>query len=206
MIQRGVLVVVSGFSGAGKGTVIKRVVSENDKLSLSISMTTRSPREGETNGREYFFVTKDEFEDAIKKGELLEYAQYVGNYYGTPKKYVEDKLDSGNDVILEIETQGALQIKERFPDAVLVFITPPSAKTLKDRLISRGTETMEVIDNRIKRAAEEAKIIDKYDFILVNDDLDKAIEELKALIDASRHAPACNDVFIKDLIEEFKTV
>ena len=138
MGKQGILTVVSGFSGAGKGTLMKALL-EKYEYGLSISATTRAPREGEQNGREYFFLTKEQFEDMISKNELIEYAQYVGNYYGTPKKYVQQQLDAGKNVILEIEIQGALNVKKMFPNALLIFVTPPSAAELKSRLVGRGT-------------------------------------------------------------------
>ena len=153
MNEKGILIVVSGFSGSGKGTLMKELMTRYpDTYALSISATTRSPREGEVDGREYFFVSKDEFEKMIAKGELIEYAKYVENYYGTPRDYVEKKLDEGKDVILEIEIQGALNVKKMFPDTLLLFVTPPSAEELKKRLVGRGTETMDVIESRMDRA------------------------------------------------------
>ena len=158
MNEKGILIVVSGFSGSGKGTLMKELMTRYpDTYALSISATTRSPREGEVDGREYFFVSKDEFEKMIAKGELIEYAKYVENYYGTPRDYVEKKLDEGKDVILEIEIQGALNVKKMFPDTLLLFVTPPSAEELKKRLVGRGTETMDVIESRMDRACEEAE-------------------------------------------------
>ena len=158
MNKKGILIVVSGFSGSGKGTLMKELLSRYpDTYALSISATTRSPREGEEHGREYFFISKDEFEKMIAKEELIEYARYVENYYGTPREYVEQKLDEGKDVILEIEIQGALKVKKAFPDTLLLFVTPPSATELKERLVGRGTETMDVIKSRLDRACEEAE-------------------------------------------------
>ena len=151
MSDQGILVVVSGFSGAGKGTLIKAMVEKYHNYALSISATTRKPREGEEEGREYFFVTRDHFETMIKEEQLIEYAQYVNNYYGTPRQYVFQQMADGKDVILEIEIQGALKIKERFPDALLLFVMPPSADELKRRLVGRGPETMEVIDQRRRK-------------------------------------------------------
>ena len=206
MLQRGVLIVISGFAGAGKGTIVKMIREANPNLALSISMTTRNMRPGEENGREYFFVTKEEFEEAIRNDELIEYANYVGNYYGTPRKYVEKMLSEGKDVILEIEAQGALQIKEKFKDAMLVFITPPSAEVLKQRLVNRGTETEDVIERRMKRSAEEACIISEYDFLLVNDDREKCAEEMLHLIDTLHHTPACNEVFIEQLKKDLEAM
>ena len=152
-MSRGVLVVVSGFSGAGKGTVMKRLLEKYDNYALSISVTTRKPRPGEEDGREYFFRTKEEFEKFIEEDALIEYAQYVDNYYGTPRFYVEEQLAAGKDVILEIEIQGAMKVKEKNPEAVLVFVTPPTVEELKRRLTERGTETPEVIAERLARAS-----------------------------------------------------
>lgn len=152
MSKRGCLVIISGFSGAGKGTVVRELTSRYDNYALSISATTRAPRKGEENGREYFFKTREEFEELIKQDALYEYAQYVSNYYGTPKAYVQQQLDAGKDVILEIEVQGALNVKAKNPEALLLFVTPPSAQELKRRLIGRGTETLEVINERMARA------------------------------------------------------
>ena len=148
--KKGILIVVSGFSGAGKGTLMKKLMQDYDNYALSISATTRQPRVGEEDGREYFFRTKEEFEKMIARDELIEYARYVENYYGTPKQYVMEQLEAGKDVILEIEIQGALKVKEKYPDTLLMFVTPPSAQVLKDRLVGRGTETAEVIDSRMK--------------------------------------------------------
>ena len=152
MNTHGILIVVSGFSGSGKGTIMKELLKRYDNYALSISATTRAPREGETDGREYFFKTREEFEKMIAKEELIEYAEYVNNYYGTPRAYVEEQLTAGKDVILEIEIQGALKVKKKFPDTLLLFVTPPSAEELRKRLIGRGTETMEVIEQRMQRA------------------------------------------------------
>ena len=166
-MKKGVLVVVSGFSGAGKGTVTRRLVEDNDGYALSISATSRQKREGEEEGVHYFFKTKEEFEKLIACDELIEHAQYVGNYYGTPKKYVEECLNKGMNVILEIEVVGALQVKKKYPDAMTVFMTTKDAATLKKRLVGRGTETPEKIEQRLKRAVEEAEYISSYDFILL---------------------------------------
>ena len=155
MDNQGVLAVISGFSGAGKGTLMKELMKRYEETyALSVSATTRNPREGEVDGREYFFKTTEEFEKMIAKEELIEYARYVENYYGTPRTYVEQQLEAGKDVILEIEIQGALKVKERFPDTLLLFVTPPSAKELRRRLVGRGTETMEVIESRLARAVD----------------------------------------------------
>ena len=181
--SRGILVVLSGFSGAGKGTVVKEVMKKySGQYALSISATTRAPREGETDGIEYFFKTREEFEAMIAKDELVEYAQYVNNYYGTPKAYVEQQLAAGKDVILEIEIQGALKVKEKFPETLLVFLTPPDAEELKRRLVGRGTETMEVIESRLSRAVEEAQGIENYDYFLINDKLEACVEQFHAIV------------------------
>ena len=179
---QGSLVVVSGFAGTGKGTVMKELLSRYDSYALSISATTRNPRPGEVDGREYFFKTKEEFEQMISEGAFVEYACYVGNYYGTPKQYVEEQLLAGKDVILEIEIQGALKIKEQFPEALLLFIAPPSAEVLKQRLTDRGTETQEVIDMRLARAVEESQGMENYDYLAVNDDLDECVETVHHMI------------------------
>jgi len=186
--QKGVLIVVSGFSGAGKGTLMKELMKNYDNYALSISMTTRGPRPGEEHGREYFFVTKEEFENHIKEDALVEYAQYVGNYYGTPKAYVEEQLNAGKDVILEIEIQGALKIKERFPEALLLFVMPPSAEELRKRLIGRGTEDIDVIEKRLQRANEEAEGIENYEYVIVNDVLDECVKQMHQIIQSAKYA------------------
>lgn len=182
MSRKGLLVVISGFSGAGKGTLMKKLTTEYDNYALSISATTRAPRVGEVDGREYFFKTKEEFEKMIECNELIEYAKYVDNYYGTPKDYVLSNLEAGKDVLLEIEIQGALLVKEQFPEAKLVFITPPSAFELKSRLINRNTEDMDTIMKRLNRASEEALGVENYDYIIVNDDLTKCVDDFHNLI------------------------
>ena len=162
-MSKGILVVVSGFSGAGKGTVMKRLLEKYKDYALSVSATTRNPREGEVDGREYFFRTKEEFEKLIEEDALIEYAQYVGNYYGTPRSYVEEQLSQGKNVILEIEIQGAMKVKEKIPEALLVFVTPPTVEELKNRLVGSGTETEDDIADRLARAAEEAEGMGEYD-------------------------------------------
>lgn len=204
MKHRGILIVVSGFSGAGKGTLMKRLLEEYDTYALSVSMTTRLPRPGEEDGREYFFVTKEAFEDKIAAGGLIEYAQYCGNYYGTPKAYVESQLEQGRDVILEIEIQGALKVKEQFPQALLLFVTPPSAQELRRRLIGRGTETEEVIDARLSRAGEEAEGIEQYDYLVINDELDACVKQMHTLIQGAHQAPVRNAEFIENIRTQLK--
>lgn len=197
--MRGVLVIVSGFSGAGKGTVMKRLLEKYDSYRLSISATTRMPRDGEKDGREYFFKTVDQFEEMIENGQLIEYARYVGNYYGTPKEYVEKQLNEGRNVILEIELQGALQVKEKIPETVLVFLTPPCADELENRLRGRGTEDDETIKARLKRAVEESDYMKKYDYILINDDLEKCVDDLNGIIKSERWKTDRNDGLIAEL-------
>ena len=206
MKRKGILIVVSGFSGAGKGTLMKKLMEDYDNYALSISMTTRNPRPGEEDGREYFFVTKEQFEEKIGQDGLIEYANYCGNYYGTPRAYVEQQLEAGKDVILEIEIQGALKIREKFPTALLLFVMPPSAKELRRRLIGRGTETQEVIDQRMHRAMEEAQGIEQYDYIVINDQLEECVKELHAIIGAAHNTPFRNEEFINNMREELKTV
>ena len=205
MKTQGILIVVSGFSGAGKGTLMKALMNRySERYALSVSATTRSPREGEKNGVEYFFRTKEEFEKMIAKDELIEYAKYVDNYYGTPKAYVEEQLSAGKDVILEIEIQGALKIKEKFPDTLLLFVTPPDADTLKERLIGRGTETMEVIESRMQRAAEEAEGMQEYDYLVINDDLDTCVKEMHNIIEGEHNRSFRNGDFMCQIKEELK--
>ena len=202
MNHQGILVVVSGFSGAGKGTLMKELLKRYDNYALSISATTRAPREGETDGKEYFFVTKEQFEKMRDEQKLVEYAQYVNNYYGTPKEYVEQKMAEGKDVILEIEIQGALKVKKRFPDALLLFVTPPSAEELRRRLVGRGTETLEVINARLARAAEEASGMEAYDYLLINDDLDRCVEEMHQLIQLQHRKTSYHLDFLSKMRED----
>jgi len=204
MNKKGILIVVSGFSGAGKGTIMKALLNKYDNYALSISATTRNPRDGEMNGREYFFKTTEEFEKMIAKDELIEYAKYVNNYYGTPKAYVEEQLANGKDVILEIEIQGALKVKEKFPETLLLFVTPPSAEILKARLIGRGTETMEVIEQRMARACEEAEGMDKYDYYVVNDILEECVDNVHNIIQAEHSRSYRNVNFAEHIKRDLK--
>lgn len=206
MKERGILTVISGFSGAGKGTLVRRLMDTYDNYSLSISMTTRSPREGEVDGVHYFFIDRAQFEKNISDGKMLEYAEYVGNYYGTPREYVEEQLAAGKDVILEIEYMGAMQIKKMMPEALLLFVTPPSAAELERRLVGRGTETAEVIAKRMKRAIEEADIVDKYEYILLNDDLDTCVRETHEIIQNVKYSVARNADFIKEIQTELSQI
>ena len=184
MQNKGSLIVISGFSGAGKGTLVKKLLSDYDRFSLSISMTTRAPREGEENGREYFFVTKEEFEANIEKDGFLEHACYVGNYYGTPRAYVEQEIAKGRDVILEIEVQGAMQIRKLCPEAKFIFIAPPSLEAIRTRLAHRGTEDAETIEKRIKQAETELNFKNQYDYCIVNDILEEAVSDFQSVVRA----------------------
>lgn len=200
-MEKGKLVVVSGFSGAGKGTVMKALTSKYKDYALSVSATSRNPRPGEENGREYFFKTREEFEAMIKEGELVEYAQYVGNYYGTPKAYVEKQRSLGRNVLLEIEIQGALKIKEKFPEAVLIFLTTKDAPTLIQRLTDRGTEDTAAIHKRMARAAQEAEGVEAYDYIVVNDVLEDCVETIDKIIKTG-HNDNCGNILIIENIKE----
>jgi guanylate kinase len=204
MGDRGVLTVISGFAGTGKGTVVKGLMEKYDNYALSVSMTTRSPRPGEENGKSYFFVSREEFEKTIAEDGLIEYAEYVGNYYGTPKAYVEEKMKAGFNVILEIEIQGARNIKKIYPDAVLIFIMPPGADELEDRLRGRGTETEDVIKKRMDRAALESDGIEDYDYIAVNDEIDKCVSDVHTIIEAAKMRPRMNEEFINKVREGLK--
>ena len=204
MNEKGVLAVVSGFSGAGKGTVVKKLLNTYDNYSLSISATTRSPRTGETDGKEYFFKTVDEFKKMIDNDELIEYAQYVGNYYGTPKEYVKTQLDSGRNVILEIEIQGALNIKKMFPEAILIFITPPSAKELQKRLRGRGTEDDATINARLARPVVEADEAINYDCVVINDTVDKCVETINSIVNGEKYNSSDNLELIKQIKNDLK--
>ena len=201
-MSKGVLTVVSGFSGAGKGTVMKRLIQKYDDYALSISVTTRNPREGERDGIEYFFKTKEEVETMIENDEFLEYARYVDNYYGTPRFYVEEMLAKGKNVILEIEIQGAMQIKAKNPEAVLGFVTPPSFEELRNRLVGRGTETADVIESRLRRASEEAEGMPSYDYILVNDQVEDCVDRLHQIILSERARAQRNEEFINTIQQE----
>ena len=203
-MNKGILVVVSGFSGAGKGTVMKRLMEKYDGYALSVSATTRKPRPGEEDGREYFFRTRDEFEKLIEEDALLEYAQYVENYYGTPRSYVEEQLQAGRNVILEIEIQGAMKIKEKIPEALLVFVTPPTVEELERRLTGRGTETAQVIADRLARAGEEAEGMEQYDYILVNDTVEECVDHLHQIIVSEHSRVSRNAEFIADIQKQTK--
>ena len=205
MKRKGILTVVSGFSGAGKGTVMKALMAEyKDTYALSVSATTRNPRPGEVDGVDYFFRTKEEFEQMIADNALIEHACYVGNYYGTPKAYVDEQLETGKDVILEIEIQGALDVKKRFPDTILIFVTPPDADELKNRLVNRGTEDMATINARLSRASQEAEFMNQYDYIVVNDTVPACVENIHSIIENEHDCASRNINFINKIREELK--
>ena len=202
--MKGILTVVSGFAGAGKGTIMNTLIRDYPGYALSVSATSRRPREGEKEGVNYFFKTREEFEEMIKNDEFLEHAEYVGNYYGTPRAFVEKKLNEGLNVLLEIEIQGAMQIKKAFPDSLLVFIMPPSAAILKERLTNRGTESPEVIDKRMHRAVAESEGIENYDFIVINDEVDKCTETLHNIILSAAYQPVRQKEFIEQVRHDLK--
>ena len=184
-MEKGVLLIISGPSGSGKGTIVERLVDDLG-YRVSISATTRNPRPNEENGVHYFFKTKEEFEKMIEAGELLEHACFCDNYYGTPKEYVERQLGEGNNIILEIEVQGALQVKKKYNDAVLIFTMPPTVAELRRRLVNRGTEDMETIDKRIKRAEEELEYLPQYDYIVINDTVEQAVRDVDCIVRAEK--------------------
>lgn len=187
MKKKGLLIVLSGPSGVGKGTVRAAIFEKgNQSFVYSVSATTRQPRQGEVDGRDYFFKTREEFEEMIQQDQLLEYAEYVHNYYGTPIEYVQKTLDEGKDVFLEIEVQGALKVKERMPEGVFIFLTPPDLAELESRITSRGTDTSEVIAKRMQKAKEEIALMKHYDYAVVNDEISHAVESIEAII-ATEH-------------------
>ena len=205
-MPRGLLVIVSGFSGSGKGTIVSRLLEDHAQYAVSVSATTRAPRTGEEEGVHYFFKTREEFEDMIRKDAFLEHACYVENYYGTPAGPVEAMLESGRDVILEIEYQGAMQVREKRPDVLTVFITPPSTEELVRRLRGRGTEDDEVIRGRLARAAEESVHMVEYDYILVNDDLETCKEQLHSLITLQHSRAALQDALVSSMREGLRAL
>ena len=202
----GILAIVSGFSGAGKGTLMHELLSRYEGYSLSVSATTRKPREGEMDGRDYFFIGREEFERMISEHAFIEYARYVDNYYGTPKKYVEDQLAAGKDVILELEVQGAMIVKQQYPDAITVFVTPPNAAELKRRLEGRKTEAADVIAGRLKRAGEESELMAMYDYLLVNDDLQESTKKLHDIITNAHARMNANGEFVSRIQRELRAM
>ncbi len=203
MTKRGLLIVLSGPSGVGKGTVRAAIFSKGEqKFVYSISATTRLPRTGETDGIDYFFKTREEFERMIQNKQLLEYAEYVGNYYGTPLEYVENTLASGKDVFLEIDVQGAIQVRELMPDGVFIFLTPPDLNELESRIVNRGTDSDEVIAKRMKTAREELELMKYYDYSVVNDTVDNAVQKIEAIIQ-TEHLRIVRNL---DTIEELEEI
>ncbi len=186
MYQEGLLVVVSGPSGSGKGTILNLLMKANDKVRFSISATTRNPREGETDGKSYLFKTVEEFREMIKNDGLIEWVEYCNNYYGTPRRHIEDTMKQGLDVILEIEVDGAANIKNKYPDSVLVFILPPSFQELKKRIQNRGTENLGVIEQRLERAKKEIMYISNYDYVIINDRLKDAVDSLNFILKSEK--------------------
>ena len=204
MDSHGILTVISGFSGVGKGTVVKQLLEQYNNYALSVSATTRQPREGEVDGVHYFFRSKQEFEEMIEKEELIEYACYVENYYGTPKEYVEQQLCKGKDVILEIELQGALKVKEKFPDTLLIFLIAPDADTLEKRLENRGTEDRETVAARLARAYEESASVSNYDYMIVNNQLEDCVQQVHQTIQCEHARAFRNKQQIQQLRAELK--
>ena len=200
--RNGLLLVVSGPSGVGKGTLVKALMDRNSKIKMSVSATTREPRPGEIEGVHYFFKTEEAFKAMVDRGEFLEYIHVFGTkYYGTPRSFVEQQLKDGYDVILEIDVQGAMKVKQSFPDAVLMFITAPSMSEIKSRLIGRGTETMEQVEKRFATAFEEIKMIPEYDYVIVNDVVDVAVHHMEAILEAER-CRVSRSTFLSEAIEE----
>lgn len=196
MKRKGMLIIISGPSGSGKGTVVKKL--DNDDYALSISMTTRAKRPGEVHGRDYFFCTKEEFIDQREKGQLLEHAEFVGNMYGTPKPYVEEQILKGKAVILEIDVAGALQVKEKFKHCVLIFLMPPTLKELSNRLTNRKTEDKQTIERRLKRAENEIKFIEQYDYLVINDEIQNAVLKINTIINSEYLKPHRNISYIEN--------
>ncbi|BCJ85119.1 guanylate kinase [Effusibacillus dendaii] len=205
MIQKGLLVVLSGPSGAGKGTVCKALLPTMSSLGYSVSCTTRQPREGEQEGVNYFFKSREQFEEMIQQDELLEWAEVYGNYYGTPLRYVEEQLAAGYNVLLEIDIQGALQVKKKYPNGVFIFLIPPSLQELKQRILGRGTETEESFKVRFGSAADEMKHINDYDYVVVNDQVDDAVDRVRSIVIAELCSVKRNREYYNNLIQEGQT-
>ena len=199
MKRKGNLIVISGPSGTGKGTIVKQILEKDNNLVISVSATTRLPRTGEQNGKDYHFLNKEDFKTMIENDGLLEYAEYCDNFYGTPKQVVEQALNNGNDVILEIEVQGAQKIREKCPDSVSIFVAPPSMHELRARLKNRSTESDEVIDKRTAQAAVELKCANDYNYIVVNDKLEKCVLDILSIINAERYKTEKMSSFINEL-------
>ncbi len=201
MQQKGLLVVVSGPSGTGKGTVCQKLLSQRETAKYSVSATTRKPREGEVEGKNYFFVSENKFLEMIEENDLIEWDKYCDNYYGTPKSYVESCINDGLDIILEITVAGALEIKQKYPDCVLVFIIPPTFEELKRRIVSRGTECTDVIEKRLEQASKEMKYAPKYDYVVLNDCINNAVLDIEKILDAERLKPSRNTEFLNTLLK-----
>lgn len=199
--DRGVLLVVSGPSGAGKGTLVQEYVRRNPEVFLSVSATTRKPREGEADGVSYFFKSRSEFKKMIERDELIEYAEYCGNFYGTPRRQIEEFLASGRDVILEIEVQGAMKVRSKTPDGVYVFVLPPGMEELRRRIIGRGSETEETLQLRLDRAQKEYAFINQYNYVVVNDTLDEAVQDLDNILKAEKNRIERNKNMIEEVTE-----
>jgi guanylate kinase len=204
MNKKGLILVISGFSGVGKGTVVRRLMERYGQYALSVSVTTRAPREGEVHGKDYFFISEEEFSAMEEEGRLMEWAGYVGRHYGTPRDYVFKRLEEGKDMILEIEVQGALQIKEKYPEAVLVFVAPPRAAVLKERLLGRGTEDAAQVEKRLLRAVEESEVMGSYDYLLINDDLAVCVEELHQIMQCEHRKMCVNRKLMDDIKLDLK--
>ncbi len=205
-MKKGKIVIVSGFSGVGKGTVVKKIMETYDNYELSVSMTTRDPRPGEVEGVNYHYVSDGQFEEMIKADGFLEFAGYVGHYYGTPKAFVLDSLEKGKNVILEIEVQGAMQIKEKYPDTMMIFIVPPKAEDLRNRLIGRGSESGEEIEKRLRQAYEETKKMKYYEYFVVNDDLEECVRHLNDVITTDYEKTPDKEKKIEQIQKELKTL
>jgi guanylate kinase len=186
MASEGMLIIVSAPSGTGKGAIIKRLTGGDNNIKYSVSATTRKPRAGETDGENYHFMNKEQFEDMITQKQLVEWDQYCGNYYGTPKKYIDEMTEKGTDVILEITVAGGVDVKKMYPDAVMIFVLPPSISELRRRITNRGTETPEDIENRLEKAYKELDYMKYYDYVVINDDLEKAVGQIREIINAER--------------------
>jgi len=200
--NEGILFVLSGPSGVGKGTVRKKLFEQINDLKYSISVTTRDMRPGEKDGVDYFFKTKNEFKQLIQQNKLLEYAKYVNNYYGTPRKYVSDTLKQGYDVLLEIEVQGALQVKQNFPQGVFIFLLPPNLEALKMRIMSRGTEDKDLVLGRLQQATKEIKLMEHYDYVVINDDVNRAVTNIKSIIQSEHCRQERQEKRLKKLLED----